>query len=918
MEGLFILMGLGFFLGPLILAIVALTKAAGAARALRQVTAALGEVRVELQALKERSGTGEETGGADPGQGTEEAEPVADGAASEHSESGAPPVREDIPDSVAAAAAAAPPPLSARERIRNFEEKLASRWLVWLGAVAIALGGTFLVKYAMDQGLLGPATRVTLGFLLGLALIVGGEVLRRKPGQRAIAAIRANYVPPALTASGVFTAFASILAAHTLYALIPPIVAFAALVCVAAAAVGLSLLHGWFVALMGLIGAFVTPALVSVSEPSAWSLFSYLLVVQAACLMVLRYRLWTGLAFATLAFASLWPLVWLAVYWQVSDALPLGGYVLVLAALFLHFGYGQTRPAPDSDWFRMMSSQSFADAIGWIAGGAAACLMFLIVRAAAFSATSLLFLGLLVALFFVVGRRDALFDGLAALGAGTVVAVLAVWDLPYRVTLPRPMFQFQGREVGVESAAPLVPPELTDFTIACLVFGGLIGIGGFAALWGTRRPALWAAVSAATPVLVLAIAYWRIKDFGVDIGWAALALGLAILCLAAAARVARYRETRDLSLALGFYSAATVAFLSLGLTMTLRDAWLTVAFSLQLPALAWIHRHVRERGIEFVAALVAGLVLARLVFNYNVLDYALASAPPFNWVLYGYGIPALMFFWAARMFRSSGADRAVMLLDAGAIVFSVLLVSLQIRLLIEGSLDSPSYQLQEQSLQSISWLAIGYGLALNARRSGHKISLYGSRILLGMAALQVVVLQCLAFNPVLTHAPVGAYPVFNTLLLAYAVPAAFALRLAVEESTATLLARGLAGIGFILAFLYISLEVTRAFQGPSLDPRATTDTEFYVYSLVWLIYALVLLALGILRRATVLRYASLAVLLIAVLKVFLFDMSDLTGLLRAASFLGLGLSLVGIGYLYQRFVFGLPAPAPGAEGQGET
>ncbi len=59
-----------------------------------------------------------------------------------------------------------------------------------------------------------------------------------------------------------------------------------------------------------------------------------------------------------------------------------------------------------------------------------------------------------------------------------------------------------------------------------------------------------------------------------------------------------------------------------------------------------------------------------------------------------------------------------------------------------------------------------------------------------------------------------------------------------------------------------------------------------------------------------LRYASLAVLIVTVLKVFLSDMSGLTGLYRAASFLGLGLTMIGIGYIYQRFVF--PRPGGGA------
>jgi uncharacterized membrane protein len=97
--------------------------------------------------------------------------------------------------------------------------------------------------------------------------------------------------------------------------------------------------------------------------------------------------------------------------------------------------------------------------------------------------------------------------------------------------------------------------------------------------------------------------------------------------------------------------------------------------------------------------------------------------------------------------------------------------------------------------------------------------------------------------------------------------------------------------------------VKRAFQGPVLYFAHRSDAEFYAYSVAWIALAGALLALGIYRKLAVLRYASLAVLLVAVAKVFVFDMADLTGLYRVASFLGLGLALVGIGYVYQRFVF---------------
>jgi uncharacterized membrane protein len=287
-------------------------------------------------------------------------------------------------------------------------------------------------------------------------------------------------------------------------------------------------------------------------------------------------------------------------------------------------------------------------------------------------------------------------------------------------------------------------------------------------------------------------------------------------------------------------------------------------------------------------------------------------------VVYGYGIPTLMFLWAARMFRSTREGPLVTLLEAGAIGFAALLVSLLIRIFVEGSLASTTYSLEEQSLQSITWLSMGYVLAVHHRRRTHMVSLYASRILLGIAAVQVVWLQVLLSNPLFTHEPVGAYPVINTLLLAYVVPAVFAFRIAADESASVLLSRALAVIGFVLVFVYVSLEVTRAFQGSILDPNSTTNNEFYAYSMVWLAYAALLLGLGILREQTLLRYASLAVLLITIAKVFLFDMNDLTGLLRAASFLGLGLSLVGIGYLYQHFVFRPPAQTPTTPAAGQA
>jgi uncharacterized membrane protein len=778
---------------------------------------------------------------------------------------------------------------------KSIEETLTSRWLVWVGALALALSGTFLVRYAIENGLLGPTARVTLGFLLGIVLIVAGEWLRRRPLERAIAAVRTNHVPPALTASGLFIAFASIYAAYALYHLLVPIVAFAGLALVALGGVGLSLLQGRFVAILGLLGAFAAPALIVTPDPSAWNLFAYLLVVEFACLAVARYEAWWWLALVTLAGAMLWPFLWMLDRQSIADSLPLGLFLLLTVIGFFALRRGAPEPEEQEDWLKEVRNLAMPEWVVWLAAIAVAVVQFVVLDWSSYSTPALIFSGVLAALYIGAGRRVQVFDSLAVAAAVLALGVAATMPGP-RDTVPFP-------------AARPDPVAMQHFDIALMGFGILFGLSGFFALWGAKRPALWAAISAATPVLLLIIAYYRLTEFRVDSSWAVLALALAAVAGVAAERIERYRIARGLENALAFYAAAVVALVSLAATMIVREAWLTVALSIQLPLLAWINTRLRVRSLEVISAIVAVNVLVRLVLNYNVFSYAVSANPAFSWVVYGYGIPALAFYVATRLFRAAGGtQRLVSLLEAGSLAFAVLLVSLEIRLFVAGSLSAPSYGLLEESLQTIAWAAIGSALAIWTRRSGDRVQFYGSMLLLGAAAFQVVLLQLLVSNPLLSPSNVGAWPVINVLFLAYAVPAFFAFRFALTAETdrdllLTLIA---AALGFVLVFAYLTLETTRAFEGPVFGNNRS-DGELYAWSIVWLVYALALLMLGIVLAKSALRYASLGVLIVTVLKVFLFDMAGLTGLYRVGSFLGLGLSLIAIGFVYQRFVF--PSPA---------
>ncbi len=160
-------------------------------------------------------------------------------------------------------------------------------------------------------------------------------------------------------------------------------------------------------------------------------------------------------------------------------------------------------------------------------------------------------------------------------------------------------------------------------------------------------------------------------------------------------------------------------------------------------------------------------------------------------------------------------------------------------------------------------------------------------------------------NPLWTGDPIGGGVVFNALLLGYAAPAALFAALARSADRLGLRLRRLASAAAaLMVFGYATIETRRAFHGPEVGLELTTsNAEDYAYSAVWLLLGLALLAYGMARKSVEARLASAFFIIAATLKVFVFDLGGLAGPLRAISFLGLGAALIGIGLVYQRFVF---------------
>ena len=154
----------------------------------------------------------------------------------------------------------------------------------WVGGFALFLAVAFFVKYSFDQGWISPALRVTCGFLTGLGLLVGGVLLKRKEY-----AVTSH----ALCGTGVVILYAASFAARRPYELIGDGTAFALMVLVTVTAFLLAVrLPAMVVAVLGLLGGFLTPPLLATGVDNPLGLFGYIAILDAGLVAVALKRRW--------------------------------------------------------------------------------------------------------------------------------------------------------------------------------------------------------------------------------------------------------------------------------------------------------------------------------------------------------------------------------------------------------------------------------------------------------------------------------------------------------------------------------------------------------------------------------------------------------------------------------------------------
>ena len=204
----------------------------------------------------------------------------------------------------------------------NWENFLGVKLFAWVGGLALFLGVAFFVKYSFENNLISPQLRVTIGYLIGAGLIVGGLWLSRA---------RHAVTVQTLCATGILILYANIFASHAYYKFFDSAPAFALMALVTAGAFVLAVwLDAQVVAVLGLLGGFLTPPLLSTGVDKPLELFGYLALLDLGLLAIALRKRWSYLTLLAAAATVLMQFGWVLRFFDSAK---------IYIALRIFFGF---------------------------------------------------------------------------------------------------------------------------------------------------------------------------------------------------------------------------------------------------------------------------------------------------------------------------------------------------------------------------------------------------------------------------------------------------------------------------------------------------------------------------------------------------------------------------------------------------
>ncbi len=742
----------------------------------------------------------------------------------------------------------------------------------WAAGIALVLGVVFLFRASGGH----PWLRAAAGLVLGVALLVVAE--RWLAGKYRI-------TTEALDAAGIGILYATFYAATARWSLLPLAVAFAGMLVVTVAAVALAARRdSIFVAVLGVLGGFVTAFLLSSAENYPLAVFAYLLALGIGIAWLAVGKGWWLLSALGVVLTALYEWGWTLQAITVG-LLPLAATIFAVFAVVgtapLWYGRPDDRPA----WAR------------WSAAAAAHMPLLFAIYVAAhvnygrqYNVLFALLLVVAAGLLAIAWRGGP--KWLHAAGGIATLLTFAVW---LRVSYTHASWPWLFVWLALFVALYLV--KLTPF--AGLLFGVFVGIA-------LREPQTWGGVVAAMLPMLAVVVVLATRGSRPIVAALALAascvtlmtlhpplwtlVGLHALLFGAVFTVAWISELHALAvLAVPFY-VGMLATASSASPWAQTSAWapLAIAVAPYVLFVAYplaLGPRARASLEPFIAAGLAGAVLlAGAWMTWAALD------APYRWrvglVPLAESVVMAVLLWRALGWEAARKARLALLASLTLVFLNVAL-----RLLLP---DGWRDMLWSVEVAVLVWIFVRWRAAV---------------VLPWAAAVALVVFLRLAFDSDLF---VG-WPVYIVCGLAMFV-AAYLVRLDGPR-----LQRAFSVAGLFEWWFLVNITIANHFHSANgavnFDFATSQPAENVWYTLAWAVIATGLLILGFVIGWPAARGAALALLVAAVVKAFLFDLPHLDGVYRAASLFGLGASLVVVGITLQKFRPGRTAvPSAGAPG----
>lgn len=677
----------------------------------------------------------------------------------------------------------------AHKKTGELEARIGGSWLQIIGLIALTFGIAFFLKYAFDSGWITPLYRVLIGAAIGMGFLAMGERLRKKYAGYAYG----------LTGGGILILYLTTWASFRLYNLFPQTLVFGAMALITIAAALLAARYNaLLIAVLGLIGGFLTPILLSTGVDNEVGLFSYIALLDAGVLALAFTKQWRSLNYMAFAATGLMFLAWMGEWYDASKLWPT---IFFLTLFFMIFA-------------------------------------------------------LLAILYNVINHH------------------------------------------------PTRWLDLTMVFINALAYFGL--------------------------------SYYLLNDSAHSNKYHAYLGGFAVLMSLFYGGLGYFTNKRDHEDRLLIYTFAGLAvlFLVLAVPIQFDQQWVTMAWAIEGAIMTWVGLRVKDRT-SLYAALVLFSIAAFHWVAFDVPDFGYQADQVFRplWnpralsgaVFIAALVASVQFFnrWGAHL---SEDERSLFhdLYLLGANLFTVTLLSLDANSYFEqkktqaGVMPDASQDdwrridNTKQFTLALLWSFYAMAALFVGVKRNLKTLRYAAFLLLTITALKVLK-DATSFYDASWHTLLAnqTFASFALVIIAFAIGAWLYWRAQAIDESERLLVIPLLMIGAnILAVVALSAEAfgyyERIISAPDFNPENWRDYRLMQQlslSVIWTVYSGVLLTIGILKRQVLLRVMALILLGLTILKVFFVDLSALDKIYRIISFTVLGIILLAVSFLYQRFRF---------------